>query len=71
MSPHQLSVDEAVDTIRGDNLKLDHEPVQNPNSGFWEVFFLDSGGKKVDSCEYDSKAEAFAFISGVANALEA
>lgn len=71
MAPHQVSVDEAVDMIRGDNLKLDPEPVENPNSGFWEVFFLDSDGKRVDSCEYESKAQAFAFISGVENGLEA
>ena len=71
MVPHQVSVNEAVDTIRGDNLTLGQEPVQNPNSGLWEVFFLDTDGERVNSCEYESKAEAFAFISGVANALKA
>ncbi len=71
MVPHQISVDEAVDMIRGDQLTLDEEPVQNPNSEFWEVFFLDSTGQRVDSCEYESKAQAYAFISGVMNGLEA
>lgn len=71
MTPHQLSVEEAVDLIQGQGLRLQMEVEQNPASEFWEALILDADGRRVDSSEYETKGEAMAFVDGVANQLEA
>ncbi len=71
MAPHQLSVEEAVDLIRGQGLRLQMEVEQNPASEFWEALIRDADGRLVDSSEYETKGEAMAFVDGVANQLEA
>ena len=71
MAPHQLSVEEAVDIIRGQSLRLQLEVVQNPASEFWEALILDSDGRTADSSEYETKSQAMAFVDGVAAQLQA
>lgn len=70
MAPHQLSVEEALDIVCGQGLRLQLEVVQNPASEFWEALILDSDGRTVDSSEYETKGQAMAFVDMVAAQLQ-